>query len=187
VNDDSHLIQAALAGNRDAFGELVARYQPRLYGVLVYVTGCTAEAEDVAQETFLLALRHLGQFRQRSAFYTWLYRIALNQCASRRRRRRPDRLLDGGPDGHRPEPVDPADSPERRVERNEQIELVRRAVHSLEDPYRTILVLREMEGCDYEQIGEMLEIPAGTVRSRLHRARLQLRAQLRQLMSQEIR
>lgn len=186
VNDDCRLIEATLAGDTQAFGELVCRYQDRLYGALFYITGCPAQAQDIAQETFLLAFRGLSSFQGRSAFYSWLYRIALNQWASQRRRRRPRSAVEHGGSNGPLEPADPHGPPDLQLERTEQVELVRKAIAALNPEHRAILVLRELDGCDYDQIAETLQIPVGTVRSRLHRARLQLRQQLKERMPQAI-
>ena len=107
--------------------------------------------------------------------YTWLYRIAFNVSVSRRRRQRPEESVDRHREMHGDEPLDHTDRPEEMLLRQEQIEQVHDALAQLNDEHRSILVLREMEGCCYDTIAEILDLPIGTVRSRLHRARLQLR------------
>src|SRR5690606_14647486 len=134
--------------------------------------GSREEAEDVAQETFIHAYTKLGMFQQRSSFYTWIYRISMNLAMSRRRRKRPTDSIEFGREQAGIEPTDGLESPCEQLERQERIELIRGALQSLGDEARTILVLREMEGCCYETIADVLELPIGTVRSRLHRARL---------------
>jgi RNA polymerase sigma-70 factor (ECF subfamily) len=147
----------------------------------VHFLGCSTEAEDIAQEAFVLAYTRLESFRGDSAFYTWLYRIAVNSAISHRRRRRPtvstDRqlpidLLTDSSDGH---------LPEHQLERQESVAQVHQALQLLTDEHREILVLREIEGCDYDAIAEMCDIPIGTVRSRLHRARSQLKIELERI------
>jgi RNA polymerase sigma-70 factor (ECF subfamily) len=130
------------------------------------------------QDAFVQAYVKLGTFRGNSAFYTWLYRIAFNLAMSHARRRHKTVSLDGIKTLVGSEPVDHQPAPEARLEQNEQVELVHAALAELSTEYRTILVLREIDGCRYEEIAEILDLPVGTVRSRLFRARLALRDQL---------
>jgi RNA polymerase sigma-70 factor (ECF subfamily) len=178
VADDAQLIDDSLAGQGAAFGELVLKYQDRLFNTLANVTGCREEAEDVAQEAFVQAFLKLSSFRRDSAFYTWLYRIAFNVAMTRQRRKRPERSLDQGREQSGVEPIDAAESPVERLQREERAARVHLALGAISEEHRAILVLREMEGCCYETIAEILELPVGTVRSRLHRARMQLKDQL---------
>jgi RNA polymerase sigma-70 factor (ECF subfamily) len=179
VKDDVQLIGEALDGDSAAFGQLVTRYQDRLYNTLVHVAGSTDIAYDMVQDAFVQAYVKLETFERSSAFYTWLYRIAVNLAISRRRREKPMASIDHARDVLGREPVDRADPPEARLERHERACQVQQALATLSDEHRTVLVLREMEGCSYEQIAGILELPVGTIRSRLHRARLQLRDQLK--------
>lgn len=183
MKDDVQLIHDALQGDSQAFGRLVLKYQDRLYNTMVHVVG-TDEAEDVVQDAFVLAFVRLDTFQQNSAFYTWLYRIAFNTAISRRRRRRAELSVEQGRELAGIEPVDQHDAPTERLEREERVAQVRQALSLLSEEHRAILVLREIEGCDYETISEMLGLPIGTVRSRLHRARLQLREQLKQMLEE---
>ncbi len=179
MKDDVQLIAEALDGDSAAFGQLVTRYQDRLYNTLVHVVGCSDTARDVAQDAFVQAYVKLESFERASAFYTWLYRIAVNLAISRRRRERPMASVEQVREvlGH--EPPDTADPPEARLEQQERACQVRQALAAVSDEHRTILTLREMDGCSYEQIAEILALPVGTIRSRLHRARMQLREQLK--------
>lgn len=179
VIDDAPLIDAALGGNSAAFGKLVTKYQDRLYNTLVHVTGSTDTAQDVVQDAFVQAYVKLSTFERASGFYTWLYRIGVNLALGRRRRERPLASIDEMRDGLRREPIGRAAPPEARMEQQEQAAEVRRALARLSEEHRTILILREIDECTYEQIAEMLDLPIGTIRSRLHRARLQLRDQLK--------
>jgi RNA polymerase sigma-70 factor (ECF subfamily) len=178
MQDDGQLIRAACRGDSAAFGLLVRRYQDRLCTSLLYVCGSHDEAEDVAQEAFVQAYVKLASFAGQSAFYTWLYRIAFNAAISRRRKRRDETSVEETRDASGNEPHDGAEQAEERLLREERAVLVRQALAALSDEHRTILVLREIEGCDYDEIAGVLEVPVGTVRSRLHRARLQLKEQL---------
>ncbi len=180
MKDDLQLIDETLAGRSESFGELVLRHQDRLFCTMVHVTGSAAEAEDVVQDAFVQAFLKLSSFQKSSAFYTWLYRIAFNLAISRKRRRRPELSVDEHREQGGAEPIDRREGAEQQVERSEGVERVQRAIARLSEEHRTILVLREMEGFDYETIAEMLQLPVGTVRSRIHRARGQLREMLKE-------
>ncbi len=192
MNDDAQLISQALAGQTAAFGQLVQKYQDRLYNTVVHVAGNAEDAKDVVQEAFVQAFLKLESFQGASAFYTWLYRIAFNVAATHRRRRGAMRsaeqtaLADGhlrnSDEGH---PQNAADGPSERLEREERCRQVRHAISQLAEEHRVVLVLREMDGCCYETIAEILDLPVGTVRSRLHRARMQLREQLKEVLAVE--
>jgi len=183
VNDDLQLIDESLAGDANAFGRLVQKYQDRLFNTLCRVVSCREEAEDIAQEAFVKAFVQLEKFRRDSAFYTWLYRIAFNTAASRgRKRSRVGPSLDSMRESNGEEPVDSEENPRERLERLERAKLVQAALDTISDEYRAILVLREMESYSYEDISEILDVPIGTVRSRLHRARLQLHDQLKETL-----
>ncbi len=184
VRTDMYLVEATLAGSRDAFGTLVERYQDRLYNTLVRVLGSRDDASEVLQDAFVQAYTKLESFRGSSQFYTWLYRVALNLACSHRRRttrRRGEQSVDQIRERSGMEPVDTSLQPEQTALRSEQAELVQAALLEISDEHRQILVLREMEDYSYETIAEILELPVGTVRSRLFRARLQLKEQLEML------
>jgi RNA polymerase sigma-70 factor (ECF subfamily) len=182
VRDDAELIDEALRGDVESFGELVRKYQDRLFNTVVHVAGQREEAEDVVQEAFVQAFLKLASFQRTAAFYTWLYRIAFNIAISRRRRHKAETSIDHHREAAGLEPLDNGEAPDDRVLREERAELVSGALQRLSDEHRTILVLREMEGCCYETIAEILDLPVGTVRSRLHRARLQLRDELKDVV-----
>ncbi len=176
--DESQLIDASLQGNSSAFGQLVQIHQNRLFNAMAHFCGNAAEAEDVVQEAFVQAYLKLANFQRNSQFYTWLYRIAFNTAISRKRRKRVESSVEKNREQAGMEPVDEGDAPGDQMIRDEQAVQVHKALAALSDEHREILVLREMEGCDYEQIAETLDINVGTVRSRLHRARMQLRERL---------
>jgi RNA polymerase sigma-70 factor (ECF subfamily) len=186
LSDDAPLIEATLAGDSAAFGQLVGRYQDRLYNSLFRVLGSAEDARDIVQDAFVQAYLKLKTFRGSSAFYTWLYRIAFNLAMSHARKARPTVSLDWQKAGHGAEPVDGQPGPDAGLAHRERVELVHAALAGLSAEYRQILVLRELEGCRYDEIAEILELPAGTVRSRLFRARVQLRDQLAPSMREEI-
>jgi RNA polymerase sigma-70 factor (ECF subfamily) len=179
VRDDAQLIDEALRGDAESFGELVRKYQDRLFNTVLHVAGRREEAEDVVQEAFVQAFLKLSSFQRNSAFYTWLYRVAFNIAISRKRRRRAETSVEQHRESTGVEPLDDGEAPEERVLREERAELLSGALQRLSDEHRAILVLREMEGCCYDTIAEILDLPVGTVRSRLHRARLQLRDELK--------
>ncbi len=181
MKDDALLIDEVLAGDTSAFGELVVRYQDRLFNTLTYLVGSCEEAEDVVQDAFVQAFVKLSTFQRASAFYTWLYRIAFNLAVSRKRRRRPQRSVDETRDLTGDEPVDDGEAPGDGLEQRESAEQVQAALERVSDEHRTILVLREMESFCYEKIAEVLDLPVGTVRSRLHRARMALREELNEV------
>jgi RNA polymerase sigma-70 factor, ECF subfamily len=182
---DARLVEAALQGDRDAFGDLVARYQDRLFNTLLRIAGSREDAADAVQDAFVQAYLKLESFRGDAQFFTWLYRIAMNMALSRRRRHRPMGSLDAAKTCAGVEPMDAAAGPSDRMLAQERAEQVQTALADLGDQHRKILVLRELEGCSYEVIADVLELPVGTVRSRLFRARLQLREKLRSMWGEE--
>jgi len=178
VNDEEALIQSALAGESSAFETLVCRYQDRLYTAMISIVGNADEAEDVVQESFIQAYLKLDTFQQNSRFFTWLYRIAFNYALARRRRNRGHLSLEESRENTGAEPAFQGDTPDTRMSRNEDIQLVHKALALLSEDHRSILVLREMEDLAYEEIADALNISIGTVRSRLNRARAALKTQL---------
>ncbi len=185
MNDDHVLIAETLAGDAAAFGQLVRKYQDRLYNALVQSLGMWDEAHDVVQDSFVQAFLKLHSFQGQSKFYTWLYRIAFNTAASSRRKRRPSLSLDQSRESGGHEPLFDGEAPHDRAMQTERVERVQRALATLTDDHRTILVLREIDGMAYEEISDILELPVGTVRSRLFRARMQLREELREVVEDE--
>lgn len=172
---DDRLIDRSLAGDSAAYGDLVRRYQDRLRGSLLRLTGSAEESEDVAQEAFVQAYLKLSSFQRSSRFYTWIYRIAFNQAISKNRKRRPRVSLNAVQEAGGPEPTTDTANPVEPTLRGERAELLHAAIAQLEDDHRQVIVLREFEEMDYQQIAELIDAPIGTVRSRLFRARTQLR------------
>lgn len=185
MKPEQELIAETLAGDHDAYGELVNRFSARLYNAMLHVTGVHDDAEEVVQETFVQAFIKLDTFQGQSQFFTWLYRIAFNNTLSRHRRRRPDVSLEASRENSGTDPEDDVEQPDASILRQERIALVHRALHLLTDEHRIILVLREMQDLSYEEIAEVVGINLGTVRSRLSRARGQLKAVLEQLVPPE--
>jgi RNA polymerase sigma-70 factor (ECF subfamily) len=186
--DDQSLIDACRAGQTEAYGVLVRRYQDRLYPTVLRLCGGAEDAQDLLQETFLRAYQKLGRFQGESSFYTWVYRIAVNLALSGRRRRRPTARLGVAGEGGVPEAAaDARDTdPALPLERAERERVIQDALNALAADHRAVIVLKEFDGLRYEEIGAVLNIPVGTVRSRLHRARGELRQRLRALVDDEI-
>ncbi len=176
--DDKRLIAECLQGNTAAFGALVRRYQERLYNSVYRLAENAEDAQDVVQEAFLSAYQSLDSFKGDSLFFTWLYRIAVNTAISLRRKKRVLVRMETGSNGE--QSIDPLDSsaesqPGHALEQAEQARRVREALGRLSPEHRTVLVMKDMEGQKYETMAEILQVPIGTIRSRLHRARLELR------------
>jgi RNA polymerase sigma-70 factor (ECF subfamily) len=189
-SDDRELVHACRAGKTEAFGVLITRYQTRLFPTLHRLLGSVEDAEDILQDTFVRAYEKLDQFQGDSSFYTWIYRIAVNLALSGHRKRRVRSLLrivhqridDGGA-----QPVDTSleSDPSFPLERAETEKLVQDALNHLGPEHRAVIVLKDFDGRRYEEISSILEVPIGTVRSRLHRARWELRDRLRSLITDE--
>ena len=174
--DDAALLARLRTGDTRAFEELVTTYQHRLFGVALRMLGSRAEAEEIAQETFLRAHRALGEFRGEARLGTWLYAIASRLCLNRlasasRRHEAPDETA------LQQQPAEGADAAAVLEQRELQAAL-HDAVAALPEERRIVVVLRDLEGLAYEEIAEVLGLPLNTVRSRLHRARLDLKAKL---------
>jgi RNA polymerase sigma-70 factor, ECF subfamily len=186
---DVELSVASGQGDPAAFGELVLRHQDRAFNLAFRLTGSREDAADAVQEAFLKAYRGMPSFRGQSSFYTWLFRIVVNEVRSRRRSgsSRPSAFsLDaaGGRNAGRAgcDPVDaPAElrsggpDPSEQASLAERRQIVEEALQSLEFDQRAIIALRDIEGRDYAEIAEVLGCPQGTVKSRLHRARMALK------------
>jgi RNA polymerase sigma-70 factor (ECF subfamily) len=185
---DQELIAATLARETAAFGELVQRYQNRLYGALVHMLGSTEDARDVVQEAFVLAFQKLTTFRGDARFYSWLFRIAMNAAVNFRRKNRSLGLsIDASKERTGSEPLDlNRDArPEQPLELAERQRIVRDALAQMTEEFRDALVLADMEELSYEEISQVLQIPIGTVRSRIHRGRAELRDKLRRLLKDD--
>lgn len=174
------LIARALKGDSGAYDTLVTRFRDRLYALVYHMVLNAQEAEDLAQETFVKAYRSLGKFRQESNFYTWLYRIAVNlvytqsKKYSRRRALFTAAVQSGDSLGaHWPA------TPEELAQSEEAREMILKAIHQLDPRFRQVLVLKELEGLEVAEVAKILGLPEGTVKSRLFRAREDLRRLLK--------
>lgn len=177
--DDARLIELSRCGDSAAFGQLVSRYQDRLYTMVMRLLNNVEDTQDVVQEAFLQAFQNLSAFKGDSQFYTWLYRIAMNAAVSQHRKRAALLLLLHS-EQLAANKVDPSDvsQPGHRIEQSERVQAVREALGLISLEHRAVLVMKDMEGMKYEEISEVLGVPIGTIRSRLHRARLELRSLL---------
>jgi len=181
---DLQLIDATLSGDTRAFDELVRRYQDRLVHSLEHALASRDDALDVAQQAFVLAWKKLSTFRREAGFYSWLYRIARNVAISRIRR---PKISSGSLDHlHETAGFEPADehsesAPDHALLQTEQIQLVQQALQEIAEEFRQPLVLKEIDGLSYEEIAQLIDIPLGTVRSRIFRARQELIAKLQRL------
>jgi len=186
---DAELVERVQRGDKRAFELLVAKYQRRVERLLSRLIRDPSEIEDVAQEAFIKAYRALPQFRGDSAFYTWLYRIAVNTAknylVSQGRRPKPFADTQTDEDG---ESFDAADvvedinTPDAVLHSRQVAEVVNAAIESLPLDLRTAITLREIEGLSYEEIAQAMDCPIGTVRSRIFRAREAVAEQLRPLL-----
>lgn len=180
---EQELVSLAKGGDRDAFERLVLDNQNRVYTLAVRMTRDREEGADLAQEAFFKAWQGLASFQGDSSFSTWVYRLATNVCIDflrRQRRRRevePVLSLDDGDCGWA-EPADWSQDPQRHLERAEVSRAVARGLDTLPDHHRQVLVMRELSGLSYQEIGEALGLDMGTVKSRIARARLALRKKL---------
>lgn len=175
---DRELIEAARLGRQYGFEQLVDRYQHRLFIAIRNDVGCPNLAEDIVQEAFVRAFRFLDSFKQQSNFYTWIYRIAMNSRRDYIRNRGRTMSLETVGENSCQASSDTRESPSGRFERTEDQQQVRAALSRLSEHHRRILILREFEGCDYQSIADRMHLNKGTVRSRLARARAQLRKEL---------
>ncbi len=194
--DDQALVRCLQAGDMSAFAELVLRYQDRVYNAVWRICGHAEDARDLTQDAFIKAYESIGSFQGASSFYTWLFRIAVNLALSHGRtmKRRKTQSLDV--------PTRPsvagsqaatlaarmqeniASDPAQPAMVNEMHGHVIAALGMLEDDFRAVIVLRDIEDFDYARIGEVLGIATGTVKSRLHRGRLALRKLLEPVLPQ---
>jgi RNA polymerase sigma-70 factor (ECF subfamily) len=185
---EAELVARCQAGDRDAFDRLVRLHQDRVYNAILRFTNDRERAFDIAQKTFLNAFLKIRQFEAKSAFGTWLYRIAINLAISEARGRKNEPVslsVVGGrerEEGSDFDPPAPDASPLRPLEARETQAVVQAAIQALDEEYRAVLVLRDIEDRSYDEIAAALGLPKGTVRSRLHRARSELKMKLEKIL-----
>jgi RNA polymerase sigma-70 factor (ECF subfamily) len=185
---DEKLMLRAGKGDKGAFDEIVRRYASKMVNLAYRITGDRELAEDIGQETFLRAYRSAARYKEISKFSTWLHTIAINLCRNELRRRKFRMYsLEGMAERDevgkiRVDIADEKSTPDREAERKELGELIKEAVEELPEKFKTPLVLRDMQGLSYEEIGKMLDLPEGTVKSRINRARLRVKEVLEPIL-----
>jgi RNA polymerase sigma-70 factor (ECF subfamily) len=167
-DDDAMLVEACLRGDRNAFDKLVDRYEGPLFSAAYRITGSVEDAMDATQNAFVNAYEKLHTFDPTYRFFSWIYRIAVNQSLNLVGRRRAETAVDEDSPATEPNPSEVLESSEMRGH-------LKRGLLELEPHYRTVIVLKHLEGFSYREIGELLEIPEKTVKSRLFTARQRLR------------
>jgi RNA polymerase sigma-70 factor, ECF subfamily len=183
-NEEQALVERARAGDAQAFTELVTKYERKIYRLAKHITQNDEDAEDVLQESFLKAYSNLDSFQMQSKFYTWLVRIAVNEALMKLRKRKSDRTVsldephETDEDTVTREIAVWDDDPEKRYSQDELRDILSRAIDALKPAFRTVFVLRDIEELSTEETAETLGISVPAVKSRLLRARLQLREKL---------
>ena len=190
---DVELVERVKAGRTEAYAQLVTKYQDRVFNTCWRICGHVEDARDVTQDAFVKAFESIHTFRQESGFYTWLFRIAVNLALSQRRNKARRRTVSIDSDMAtagtqaaelaRSARARAADNANPKARDAELQAVVARALHALDDDHRAVIVLRDMEGLDYRRIGEILGVAPGTVKSRLHRARMAIREALLPVMA----
>ncbi len=178
---DEQLVELAVSENPDAFGEIVRRWERKIFGLCFGMLGREDDARDAVQEAFIAAYRNIGKFRGEAKVSSWLHRIAVNQCLTQKRRqksRAEDFMDDETDEGDRTFVASPHLSPSRTIEKAERMTLVRQAVGALPTDLRQVIVMKEFEEMTFQQISETLELPLSTVKSRLYTALKQLKLKL---------
>jgi RNA polymerase sigma-70 factor (ECF subfamily) len=181
---DAALLRAAREGDANAYGRLIQCYQDRIYSLVLSYVSDREDALDLTQEIFVKAYRGLAGFRSDSGFYTWLYRIAVRHCIDfRRRRQRQGETvrLDGellGEIGLEPADTAPTSDPERMMLSRTMSAAIRKGLQALAEPFRTAVILHDIEGLPQDEIARIMGCPLGTVKSRIQRGRTHLRRSL---------
>src|SRR5881394_779743 len=178
---DEQLVELAVGDNAEAFGEIVRRWERKIFALCFGMLGREDEASDAAQETFIAAYRNLKNFRGEAKVSSWLHRIAVNQCLTTKRRQRSraeDLIDDDEASEGRFFIASPLSSPGRTAEKVERMKLVRQAVRALPADLHQVIVMKEFEEMTFQEISETLELPLSTVKSRLYTALKQLRMKL---------
>ena len=186
---DEQMVERALSGDPEAFGEIVRRWERRIFALAFGMLGREEDARDATQETFLAAFRNLRGFRGEAKVSSWLHRIAVNQCITRQRRSkvRSETALDDEAEKNAAVFISPVDvSPARAVENREQSIAVRRAVCALPPDLRQVVVMKEFEELTFQEISDVLDMPLSTVKSRLYTALRQLHMRLQKFGSEAI-
>jgi RNA polymerase sigma-70 factor (ECF subfamily) len=181
ITSDEQIVERALAGDADAFGEIVKRWERRIFALAYGILGREEDARDATQETFISAFRSLRNFRGDAKVSSWLHRIAVNQCITKQRRAkvRGEMPLDDENDSDGMSFFASAhESPAVEAEQKQQTLIVRRAINALPPELRQVVVMKEFEELTFQEIAEVLDLPLSTVKSRLYTALKQLKLKL---------
>ena len=193
IFDELSLVDKCQQGDIDAFGQLVSAYQNRIYNVVIRMGNSPADAEEVTQEAFLKAFEKIATFKKGSMFYTWVFKIATNIAISKSRRAKKVSFysLQGSQNSANSNNSDQDfssfaavsnDKPENATVSSETADLIQSALDTLEESQKMVVILRDIEGMDYAKIALVLDLPVGTIKSKLHRARTILREKLADLV-----
>ena len=180
---DGAFIQRIWGGDQSAFNQLVLKYRNRVMGVATRMLGNRVEAEDLAQDVFVKVYHGLKEFKQESLFSTWLYRITANSCLNHQRRKRRERQANEALDESELTLSDSTSDPHIALEEKQLKLCLEKAIQALPREQKIVLILRDIEGLSYEAIADSLGVELGTVRSRLHRARLGVQGSVKKLFS----
>ena len=181
---EKELIQNAKQGDLHAFEELILKHEKIVYNVALRMMNHSEDAKDISQEVFLKAYKHIVNFDERSAFSTWLYRITTNTCIDEMRKRKGkqsyslEEELENEDGSMQRQIADEGDTPEESILREEQKSEIIQALDNLSEEHKAAVVLRDVKGLSYEEISEILELSLGTVKSRISRARNQLKTEI---------
>lgn len=183
-HEEAALIERALQGDEQAYAEILKRYRGHLYSLIYKMVRNREEAEDLVQEAFIKAFRALGSFNENFAFSTWLYKIAVNNCIDYLRKKRLQTYSYDKPVSVKDSEVkrqyaDPGLTPEKQLLSEEKSRIINQAIDSLPPKYRTVIILRHREEMAYEDIAQQLNLPLGTVKARIFRAREMLKKKLK--------
>lgn len=182
---DETLVERAQRGDRAAFEALVRRHAERLYAVVLRFVADGEEAQEVTQEAFLRAWKSIGRFRGQSQFFTWLYRIGINEAKRRAGRRPPAELFSSSEEDPASEAPDWSESPQTRLEQSDLRQALERAIRKLPMRYRATVILRDVEGLSTREAAEVMDLSESAFKSRLHRARLAVRESLEDYFPEE--
>jgi len=185
--DDISLLDRFNNGDQSAFEIIVLKYQDRIYNLCRHMLGNIHDAEEAAQDTFIKAYRNLGKFAPKASLYTWLYRIAVNTCLDYKKKPFFESLFKTSDEGaeYLVEQVSDEPSPERLYESKQTGYALQKSLKQLSPKLSVVIILKEIEGLSYEEVSEVLDISIGTVKSRISRAREELRELMKEIMEQK--
>ena len=187
MNEDLELLNSFKSGDKSAFEAIILNYQDRIYNLCRHMLSNAHDAEDAAQDTFLKAYQSLNDFKPNASIYTWLYRIAVNTCIDYKRRPFLESIFRRSDTGEEKviEYASTSPSPERLYESKQMGHALQKGLGQLSQKLRTVIILKEVEGLSYEEIADVLDISIGTVKSRISRAREELKTSLKDFTDQK--